>query len=314
VTIEPPLKQLQEALIQRLGPACVRAGEPLARHTFYRIGGPAGLFVTVENAGALATAVVLARENKVPCLVLGAGTNVLVSDRGVQGLAIKNRAKAVTWSVQDDKAVVTAESGASLSRLARQMARQGWDGLSWACGIPGTVGGGVVQNAGAHGFSIASVLQSATVLDEHNLTRRVPAEELELGYRSSIFRKRIGPPWVILSAEVTLQRGDAKELASRISAYDAWRRARQPAGASCGSVFKNPQGDYAGRLIEAAGLKGERSGGAEVSSLHANFFVNTGGATAADVMALIDRARDEVRRQFGVTLELESELVGKWQT
>ena len=314
MTIEPSLKQLQKALIQRLGPACVRVGEPLARHTFYRIGGPAGLLVTVENAGALATAVVLARENKVPCFVLGAGTNVLVSDRGVQGLAIKNRARTVAWSDKGDKTIVTAESGASLSRLARQTARQGWDGLSWACGIPGTVGGGVVQNAGAHSFSMANVLQSVTILDEHNLTRRVPAEELELGYRSSIFRKKTSQPWVILSAEVTLQRGDAKELADRISAYDAWRRARQPAGSSCGSVFKNPPGDYAGRLIEAAGLKGECSGGAKVSSLHANFFVNTGGATAADVMALIDRARNEVKRQFGITLELESELVGKWQT
>jgi len=295
-----------------LGRAHVRLNEPLARHTFYRIGGPADLFFRAQSAGELATAVKLARQSGVPCFVLGIGTNLLVSDYGVRGLVVQNRARAVTWTEMGDQMWVTAESGASLSRLARQAARQGWAGLTWACGIPGTVGGGVVQNAGAHGACLADVLQSVTVLDEGDAAQRIPAGNLELGYRSSIFKEKTGRAWVILAAEMVLQRGDPEELAARIAGHDAWRRERQPVGASCGSVFKNPPGDYAGRLIEAAGLKGQRVGGAEISPLHANFIVNAGGAMARDVVALIDRARDEVKRQFGVSLELEIELVGEW--
>jgi UDP-N-acetylmuramate dehydrogenase len=336
------------ALTRLLGPKRVRTGEPLARHTFYRIGGPAEVFVSVKTARELASVVALARENGVSTFILGAGTNILVSDRGVRGLVVKNQAQAVTWSEKDDEALVTVESGASLSRLARQAARRGWAGLTWACGIPGTVGGGVVQNAGAHEGCIADVLQHICVLDEHNARRHIPAKELELAYRDSILKKTgqawacpeplvlrpctvplVPEPkgqgrsstvpkdggrsrWVILSAEMLLRRGEATELAARITEHQAWRRAHQPTGASCGSVFKNPPGDYAGRLVEAAGLKGERAGGAKISSLHANFFVNTGGATAADVMDLIERARHKVRDQFGVTLELEVELVGEW--
>jgi len=306
------LARLQAALIERLGPERVRADEPLARHTFYRIGGPADLFVVAGSVEELVAAVTLARENGAPYFILGAGTNVLVSDRGIRGLVVENRAKKVTWAETDNRAQVTVEGGASLSRLARQTARRGWAGLTWACGIPGTVGGGVVQNAGAHGGCMADVLRSVTVLDNDNVTWCVPAENLGFDYRDSVFKKRIGQAWVILAAELRLRRGDPVELAARIADYDAWRRARQPAGASCGSVFKNPPGDYAGRLIEAAGLKGERAGGAEVSPLHANFFVNHGGAKAADVMVLIDRARSEVMRQFSVVLELEIELVGEW--
>jgi UDP-N-acetylmuramate dehydrogenase len=344
------------ALAQLLGPKRVRTGEPLARHTFYRIGGPAEVFVSVKTARELASVVALARENGVSHFILGAGTNILVSDRGVRGLVVKNQAQAVTWSEKDDEALVTVESGASLSLLARQAARRGWAGLTWACGIPGTVGGGVMQNAGAHDGCIADVLQNICVLDEHNARRHIPAKELELAYRDSILKKtgqawaypeplvlrpctcrtlswsdpvlvgqdqgrtRAGQVpkdggrsrWVVLSAEILLRRGEAAELAARITEHQAWRRVHQPTGASCGSVFKNPPGDYAGRLVEAAGLKGERAGGAKISSLHANFFVNTGGATAADVMDLIERARHKVRGQFGVTLELEVELVGEW--
>jgi UDP-N-acetylmuramate dehydrogenase len=307
-----PLVQLRTVLAERLGPERVRVAEPLARHTSYRIGGPADLFVSVESAEELAAAVTLARENGVPCFVLGAGSNVLVSDRGVRGLVVQNRARAVTWTERGDRALVTSESGASLGRLARQAACQGWAGLAWACGIPGTVGGGVVQNAGAHGSCMADVLQSVTILDDGNVTRRMAAGKLGLVYRSSVFRQKTGRKWVILSAVMGLRRGDPAQLASRIADHDAWRQAHQPTGASCGSVFKNPPGDYAGRLIEAAGLKGECAGGAEIASLHANFFVNTGDATADDVMALIDRVRHEVMLRFGVALELEVELAGEW--
>ena len=312
MTTELSLARLQVALTESLGPGRVGANESLARHTFYRIGGPADLFVSVLTADELATAVSLARKNDVPYFILGTGTNVLVSDSGVRGLVVENRAKAVTWTERGDEMLITAESGASLSRLARDAAREGWAGLAWACGIPGTVGGGVVQNAGAHDGWMAEVLQSVTILDEHVNRREIPTGQLGMTYRSSIFKRRTGRAWTILTAEIVLRRGNASELMTHIAENDAWRREHQPVGANCGSVFKNPPGDYVGRLIEAAGLKGQRAGGAEISPLHANFFVNTGGATAADVMTLINRARFEVMFRFNVTLELEIELIGEW--
>lgn len=313
MSAESSLARLRAALTASLGPERVRTDEPMARHTFYRIGGPADLFVSAGSVEDLIAAVTLARESNVPHFILGAGSNILVSDRGIRGLAIENRARAVVWRKEEGKALVTVEAGASLSRLARQAARQGWAGLTWACGIPGTVGGGVVQNAGAHGGCMADVLQSVEILNGEGVRRHVPADELGFVYRGSLFKRPAGRGQVILSAQVALRRGDAHALAERIAEYDAWRRAHQPAGPSCGSVFKNPSHDYAGRLIEAAGLKGEQSGKAEISTLHANFIINTGGASAADVMVLIDRARFEVIRRCSVVLELEIELVGEWQ-
>jgi UDP-N-acetylmuramate dehydrogenase len=308
------MERLRKELAELLGAERVRVGEPLARHTFYRIGGPAELFVTVESAAELAAAAALARRAGVPAFVLGIGSNLLVSDQGVAGLVIENRARAVAWDESGERTRVRAEAGASLSRLSREAARRGWAGLTWACGIPGTVGGSVVQNAGAHGGSMAAVLTGVEILDQENVRRHLPAQELALGYRDSAFKKGGAKDWVILSAEMTLWREDPADLEAQIAEHDAWRRAHQPVGASCGSVFKNPPGDYAGRLIEAAGLKGLQIGGAEISTLHANFFVNTGNATAADVMALIERAQTEVMAQFGVALELEIERVGKWPT
>jgi len=310
MTIRVELERLKQTLTGQLAPERVRADEPLARHTFYRIGGPADLLVTVESAAELAAVVALARQHGVPFFILGNGSNLLVADAGLRGLVVENQARAVQWLEGDDAATVRAESGASLSRLAREAARRGWDGLTWACGIPGTVGGGVVQNAGAHGSSLADVLQSIEVLDTGSHTRLMAVNELELGYRDSRFRKPDAGQWVILTAEMALLRGDAAELTARVAEYDTWRRMHQPAGASCGSVFKNPTGDHAGRLIQAAGLKGRRVGGAEISTLHANFIVNHGGATAAGVLALIELARQAVQEQFGVSLELEMQLVG----
>ena len=310
---EPGLARLRAALMEYLGAERVRTNEPLARHTFYRIGGPADLFISVRSIGELVKTVALARQAKSPYFILGAGSNILVSDSGLCGLVIENRTKGMRLESRGSEAVVKVESGRSLGGLAREMADQGWAGLAWACGIPGTVGGGVVQNAGAHGGSMAQVLTNIDILDEQNTKRSIPASELELDYRSSIFKKRDCRAWVILLVEINLRRGDPAELRASIAAYNDRRRARQPAEASCGSVFKNPPGDYAGRLIEAAGLKGQRVGGAEISPLHANFIVNKGGATAADVMTLIDQARRAVCAEFDVGLELEIELIGEWQ-
>ena len=309
-----------ERLAAALGPDAVRRDQPLARHTALRIGGPADLLVVAETASELRQAVALACEHRVPFRVLGAGSNVLVSDAGVRGLVVLNRARATTFqpSGQDapeGAASVSAESGASLSTVARRCVSRGLAGLEWAATIPGTVGGAVVGNAGAWGGDVASALVSASVLERGESVVEWLVERFEYSYRSSILKRQAMPglpPAVVLEAKFSLQQGDRGALETQVADMTARRKASQPPGATCGSVFKNPRGDYAGRLIEAAGLKGVCRGNAEISPVHANFVVNRGEATAADVEALIALARTRVQAQSGIVLELEIELVGDW--
>lgn len=294
-----------------LGTDAVQANEPLARHTALRIGGPADLFTTVDSVQALKQAVELAWECRVPCHVLGGGSNVLVSDAGVRGLVVLNRTRAVTFG----ELRVRAESGASFSTVARRCVARGLAGLEWAASIPGTVGGAVVGNAGAWGGDVASTLVQATVLEPGGDVVDWPVERFSYGYRTSALKQQSlkgTPRAIVLAAEFTLQVGDRGTLEGKVAEMAARRKSSQPPGATCGSVFKNPPGDYAGRLVEAAGLKGRRRGGAEISSVHANFVVNHGRAMATDVKALIDEAYVAVRAQFGISLELEIELLGAW--
>lgn len=309
------LSRLGEALAAALGPDAVQVDRPLARYTAFRIGGPAGLLTIVESAEVLRWAVTLAWEHGVPCRVLGSGSNVLVSDAGVAGLVVLNRARAVTFfppqpAGAHQVAGVGVESGASFSTLARQCAARGLAGLEWAASIPGTVGGAVVGNAGAWGGDVASTLVQARVLEPGGAVSVWPVARLAYGYRTSALKRQESRA-VVLEAEFALHPGSREDLESRMAEMAARRKASQPPGATCGSVFQNPPGDYAGRLIEAAGLKGTRQGGAEISPLHANFIVNRGGATAADVKALIALACETVEARFGVRLVLEIELIGE---
>ena len=314
------IERLDKALVAALGPEAVRRDQPLARHTALRIGGPADLLVVVETALALRQAVTLAWEHQVPFRVLGAGSNVLVSDAGVRGLIVVNRARGITFQAAGEDApggapTVTAESGASLSTVARQAISRGLAGLEWAATIPGTVGGAVIGNAGAWGGDVASALVSASVLERDEPVVEWHVERFEYNYRSSILKRQALPgllPAVVLEAKFRLQQGDRGALETQVANMTARRKASQPPGATCGSVFKNPRGDYAGRLIEAAGLKGTRMGNAEISPVHANFIVNHGDASAADVQALIALARQTVQAQSGIGLELEIQLVGDW--
>jgi UDP-N-acetylmuramate dehydrogenase len=208
---------------------------------------------------------------------------------------------------------VKAESGASLSTLARQCIAQGQGGLEWAIGIPGSVGGAVVGNAGAWGSDVASTLCHASLLEPPGSIVTWPVERFAYGYRTSALkRKRNSDRGIVLEAEFGVREVGQPALEAKAAGITLRRKASQPRGASCGSVFRNPSGDFAGRLIEAAGLKGRRSGGAEISTVHANFIINTGRATASDVKALIDLAFKAVQDQFDVALELEIELIGEW--
>ncbi len=281
----------------------------LAPYTSARIGGPADVLVTVRSADELARAVTACWETGQEFHLLGAASNLLVSDKGVRGVVILNRARNVEF-VEGAEKHVWAESGVIISNMARRAAAQGFAGLEWAATIPGTVGGAVYGNAGAFGGDVARDLMLVEVLTPAGREWWLP-KRMEYGYRASIL-KRGQAQAVILSAKFNLKYGVAAEIQAKIEQFNSRRKLTQPSGASMGSIFKNPPGDYAGRLIEAAGLKGMRIGNAEISPIHANFFINTGETRAADIKALIDLAKETVKEKFGVVLELEVELAGEW--
>ncbi len=296
--------------------AQLQVGVPLSRHTSARVGGPAELFLVVNSAAELETAVETAYAQRIPYFILGGGSNIVVSDAGIRGLVILNKAKNVTFRHTGAGVICVAESGANLSALARQCVSKGLGGLEWAVGVPGTVGGAVVGNAGAHGADMNSNLRAAAIWEPGRGTRIYSNEEMQYGYRDSILKREHGKEiWrrVVLSAELSLTPDDPQVLAARAEAFTTHRKQTQPGGASCGSMFKNPENYYAGYLIETAGLKGYRVGGAQISPKHANFFVNDEDASAEDIRALLAEAWNSVREQFGVEMELEIELVGDWQ-
>jgi UDP-N-acetylmuramate dehydrogenase len=292
--------------------APTRTNEPLARHTTFGIGGPADVFVTVRNAGELARAVMVAREFEAPIFVLGSGSNILVGDDGVRGVVIDNQAKRIDAPVQSgDTWLVRAESGTPFAVLARSMARQGLAGVEWACGIPGTLGGAVVWNAGAYDGSLADVLRTATIINGNNATREVDAAYLAFAYRTSIFTRGECSGCIVLGVELALRRGDPDALVRQVAEYDRQRLAAQPRGRNSGSTFKNPPGQQAWELIDAVGLRGHRVGGARISEKHCNFIENVDEATAADVAALIAEAQRRVNERFGIELQNEVQFVGE---
>ncbi len=311
-----------EALSRALGPRA-RRDEPLRNYTALRVGGPADLLVTCDTVEALVGTLAAARSQSVPWLVLGGGCNVLVADAGVRGLTVVFRAAEVSFG--DDAIVagpegisrekqsgeaVSVQAGALLAAVARGTLARGLAGLEWAAGLPGTVGGAVVGNAGAFEGDVASALISAIVLAPDGKVHEKDNDWFEFDYRTSRLKREATGSYVLLLARFALQQADPRELAAKADEILMWRRTRHPAGATMGSTFKNPLGSHAGYLIEQAGLRGHRIGGAEISDLHGNFFMNVGDATAQDVLDLIDYARAEVLLQFGVELELEIELLG----
>ncbi|MBA4180055.1 MAG: UDP-N-acetylenolpyruvoylglucosamine reductase [Anaerolinea sp.] len=288
----------------------VRRDEPLARHTTFGIGGPADIFLTVRNASALATAASAARDADVPLFVLGSGSNILVADAGIRGLTIDNRARA---EVADSTGLnYRLESGTSFAAFARKMCRLGLDGLAWAVGIPGTLGGACVYNAGAYGGCLADVLTRVRLQEPGGPDSWVDATSLGLVYRGSVFTRGQFAGKTVLEAEVRLASGDSKALMAQAAKHDEKRLTAQPRGRNAGSTFKNPPHHPAWKLIDEAGLRGATRGDAAISDKHCNFFVNYGNARAEDVAWLIAEAQRRVREQFGIQLEREVEFVGAW--
>jgi UDP-N-acetylmuramate dehydrogenase len=314
----------------------IREHEPMARHTSWRAGGPARFYaepVTPAEALALAR---WAREQGIPLIWAGRGTNTLVRDAGFSGLVAAYRAQRWELEEDGDSALLRVEAGAPMAGTARRMAAMGWDGMTWAEGLPGTVGGAVFGNAGCYGGDTAGLLHSAELLVGDEI-ETWPVERLGYGYRTSVLKTSgrttddgrrttdegraanpdagavVGGPSsvvpLIVAATFRLRRGEPGQLAARMAAIAAERKGKTPTGSSCGSVFKNPPGESAGRLVERAGLKGRQAGGAMISPLHGNYIVNTGGATAADILELIATIQKTVRERFDIELELEVRVV-----
>jgi UDP-N-acetylmuramate dehydrogenase len=285
--------------------------EPLGRFTTMRVGGPADLFATAHNAFELRALVRFARSRGIPHLILGRGSDVVISDAGVRGLVIQNRAEGSR--VEGER--YTAEAGVAMARAATETQRAGLTGLEFGLAIPGTVGGAIWANAGAHESDVASILDSARVLDGAGSEAIVAGGDLAFAYRDSRF-KHTAPgahPDIVIEGTFSLAPTDPDTIKARLDDIRNWRQAHQPLGIpSAGSVFRNPPGDSAGRLVDAVGLKGLRIGGAVVSEKHANFIVNDQKGRAADIRHLAERARAEVEARHGIRLEFEIEFIGDW--
>ena len=322
----------------------VRRDEPLAHHSALGVGGPVDLWIAVASREELLGLVRLCAQEHMPLLIAGNGTNVLYADAGVRGVVAHIALDAFRIEDHGDgTALLVAEAGVSWPRLLHELAPVGWGGLEFGVGIPGTLGGAVISNAGAHNDDLGRVLEWIEVLDARGsntagadefslpLVRRYQHDELDLGYRHSRFREQrqvrfdkqghlilpsrgmIEPAEIVMLLGIQLHRAAPQELRAHIAQYKHYRQMTEPAQRHAGSIFKDPPGDDASRLIDQAGLRGKMHGKAQIAERNANYMVNVGGAEAADVAALIMEAHQAVLTQFGVDLELDVELHGEWK-
>ncbi len=300
------MKKIADELMQA-GIEKVWTDEPLANHTTWRIGGPADLLIQPKDKASLQKALQIIHRHEIPWNVIGRGSNLLVRDRGIRGAVLKVAEGLSHCEFRGEEVCVGA--GYSMIRLAVETGKMGLTGMEFAGGIPGTVGGAVYMNAGAHGSDLSRILIDAEILFENGESKVLSNEELSFSYRTSLLQKQKG---IVLEARFQLRTGDRKEIAATLAANKERRRNTQPLQMPCaGSVFRNPPNDHAGRLIEAAGLKGYQIGGAQVSEKHSNFIVNCGGATAADVLTLINHVRSTILEKNGIDLHPEVLVVGE---
>ena len=283
----------------------IRRDEPMKTHTTFRVGGPADYFVMPETAEEVQRVTELCRTEEVSCYVIGNGSNLLVSDDGYRGVILQIYRSMSGISVQGN--IIRAQAGALLSAIAAKACENSLTGFEFAAGIPGTIGGASVVNAGAYGGEMKDVLKSVTVLDSAGQIRRIDRENLEMGYRTSIISRE---GYITLEAEIELSAGNPEEIRARMDDLRTRRVTKQPLEyPSAGSTFKRPEGYFAGKLIQDAGLAGFQVGGAKVSEKHCGFVINKGGATCADVVALTDEVKRIVFEKTGFVLEREIRVV-----
>nr|WP_300822839.1 UDP-N-acetylmuramate dehydrogenase [uncultured Schaedlerella sp.] len=299
---------LYQELCGILGEENVFTKEPMSRHTTFRAGGPADFFVTPEKEGQVRKTLSLLKEAQVPRYIMGNGSNLLVGDRGYRGVILQICKKMNRIRIQDT--VIQAQAGALLSKVAAEAQAKGLTGFEFASGIPGSLGGAVMMNAGAYGGEMKQVLIQAQILNASGEIEDVLAEEMELGYRSSVFSRNGG---VILSASIQLEPGDPSAIQSRMEELKFLRTSKQPLEyPSAGSTFKRPEGYFAGKLIQDAGLRGFQVGGAQVSEKHCGFVINKDQASAMDIRSLMEQVSEKVYTRFGVRLEPEVKLIGEF--
>lgn len=282
--------------------------EPMTKHTTFKVGGPAEYFVKVRNTSQMSDLIKCLNQNEQKYYILGNGSNLLVSDKGYQGVMISCHEYMDDICVEGN--IIYAGAGALLSKVAMTACKAGLKGMEFAAGIPGTVGGAVVMNAGAYGGEISQVLKAAQLVDCEGNILEYSCEQLELGYRTSVLKKK---PLVCTGAIFELSEGDAQEIKKTIDELNSQRREKQPLEyPSAGSTFKRPEGYFAGKLIMDAGLRGYQVGGAQVSEKHCGFVINAGNATASDVKTLMDDVAKIVFEKYGVTLEPEVCMIGEF--
>lgn len=291
-----------------LGKEGVLTEEPMKKHTTFRLGGPADYFLCPRDAGQVAGILHICREEGLPWFVLGNGSNLLVSDAGYRGVVIQIYKNMNQVWIDGEK--ITAQAGALLSAVSKKAMEAGLSGIEFASGIPGTLGGAAVMNAGAYGGEMKDVLETVKILTPEGEVRTLLAEELELGYRTSIIKEK---GYLVLEAVLKLSQGDQEAIRARMEELKVQRVSKQPLEyPSAGSTFKRPEGYFAGKLIQDSGLRGYRVGGAQVSEKHCGFVINTGEASAADVACLIRHVQKQVYEKFGVKLETEVKYLGEF--
>lgn len=299
---------LYEELCNILGSAQVLADEPMSRHTTFRVGGPADYFVVPRSTDEIKDTIALCKKADVPYYILGNGSNLLVGDKGYRGVVIQIYRNLNEIRTEGNE--ISAQAGALLSKIAAEALSHSLKGFEFASGIPGTLGGAVMMNAGAYGGEMKQVLKSAVVLTPDGEVKTLSAEELELDYRTSIVAKK---GYIVLEAVLSLDKGDAEAIRTYMEELREKRVTKQPLEyPSAGSTFKRPEGYFAGKLIEDAGLRGFRVGDAQVSEKHCGFVINRGGATAAEIVSLMEQVADRVEASAGVRLEPEVKRIGEF--
>lgn len=287
----------------------VKIDEEMQKHTSFRAGGPAAFFVTPAEEKELMETIALCRREEVPFFILGNGSNLLVGDKGFDGVVVSMDAFSGCHA-EKETGLIKAGAGVSLGRIAQEAYKASLTGFEFAAGIPGTLGGAVVMNAGAYGSEMKEVLKSARILTPEGEVKDIPVSELTLGYRTSCI---IHKQYVVLGAVIQLKEGDESSIKERMDELARRRKEKQPLEyPSAGSTFKRPEGDYAGKLIEEAGLRGVCHGGAQVSEKHCGFVINKDHATAADIKALCEEVKESVFKHSGVKLEMEVKTLGKF--
>ena len=297
-----------QALLKDVSGGSVKLAEPMSLHTTFRVGGPADYFVEPAGAKNTMDTIILCRRQKLPYYVIGRGSNLLVGDRGIRGVVIHIGDSVSKCVIEDGK--IYAEAGISLAMLAHKALEESLEGLEFAAGIPGSLGGALVMNAGAYGGEMKDVVKAVQVFTPDGLLRWVDAHDMEFGYRHSILQKEGG---IALAAEIELQKGDSSAIKTKMAELSVRRRTKQPLEyPSAGSTFKRPEGFFAGKLIQDCGLAGFSIGGAAVSQKHCGFVINKGEATAADVLELCEYIQNKVKEKFDVRLEKEIRCIGEF--